>query len=57
MNDICVYSIWDYEKKNSHDYYCQIMTHEICDVEIRAYKIDLAFLKYSLIIQAKFYVY
>ncbi len=22
----------NYEKQISHDYYCQIMTHEVCDV-------------------------
>jgi len=32
MNDICVYSIQTYEKQILGDYYCQIMTHEICDV-------------------------
>jgi hypothetical protein len=32
MNDIHVYSIWTYEKKISHDYYCQIMTHEVYNV-------------------------
>ncbi len=33
MNDIHVYFIWTYEKKFSHDYYCQIVTHEVCDDE------------------------
>jgi hypothetical protein len=32
MNDIYVYSIQTYEKKILHDYYCQIVTHEIYDV-------------------------
>jgi hypothetical protein len=31
MNDICVYFIQTYEKQISHDYYCQIMTHEVYD--------------------------
>jgi hypothetical protein len=31
MNDIHVYSIQTYENQISHDYYCQIATHEICD--------------------------
>jgi hypothetical protein len=31
MNDICVYSIWTYDKQILHDYYCQIVIHEICD--------------------------
>jgi hypothetical protein len=31
MNDICDYSIWTYEKLISHNYYCQIVTHEVCD--------------------------
>jgi hypothetical protein len=31
MNDIHVYSIQTYEKHISHNYYCQIMTHEVCD--------------------------
>ncbi len=33
MNDIHVYFIQTYEKQISHNYYCQIMTHEICDDE------------------------
>jgi hypothetical protein len=57
MNDIRVYSIWTYEKQILHDYYCKIVTHEVCDVGTRTYKIDPSFLKYSLIIQAKFFVY
>jgi hypothetical protein len=36
MNDIHVYSILTYEKKNSHDYYCLIVTHEICDAKCRS---------------------
>ncbi len=32
MNDIRFYSIQTYEKIIYHDYYCQIMTHEVCDV-------------------------
>jgi hypothetical protein len=31
MNDSHVYSIRTYEKQISYDYYCQIMTHEVCD--------------------------
>jgi hypothetical protein len=31
MNDIHVYSIWTYEKQILHDYYCKIVTHEVCD--------------------------
>jgi hypothetical protein len=31
MNDIRVYFIQTYEKQISHDYYYQIMTHEVCD--------------------------
>jgi hypothetical protein len=34
MNDICVYFIRNYEKKISHDYYYQIVTHEICNVTL-----------------------
>jgi hypothetical protein len=34
MNDICVYSIWIYEKQISHNHYYKIMTHEICDVQL-----------------------
>ncbi len=34
LNDIRVYSIQTYEKKISHDYYCQIVTHEVCDVDL-----------------------
>jgi hypothetical protein len=30
MNDIYVYSLQSYEKQISHDYYCQIITHEVC---------------------------
>jgi hypothetical protein len=33
VNDIHVYFIQTYEKKISHDYYCQIVTHEVCDDE------------------------
>jgi hypothetical protein len=32
MNDIHIYSIRTYEKKISHDYYYQIMAHEVYDV-------------------------
>jgi hypothetical protein len=32
MNDIHVYSIQTYEKQILHDYYCQIVPHEVCDV-------------------------
>jgi hypothetical protein len=32
MNNICVYYIWTYEKQILHNYYCQIMTHEVCNV-------------------------
>jgi len=32
MNDICVYSIWTYEKNNLQCYYYQIVAHEVCDV-------------------------
>jgi hypothetical protein len=32
MNYIYAYSIQTYEKQILHDYYCQIVTHEICDV-------------------------
>jgi hypothetical protein len=28
---LCVYSMRTYEKKISNDYYCQIVTHEVCD--------------------------
>jgi hypothetical protein len=31
MNDIHAYSIRTYEKQISHDYYGQIVAHEICD--------------------------
>jgi hypothetical protein len=31
MNDISVYSIQTYEKQISHNYYYQIVTHEVCD--------------------------
>jgi hypothetical protein len=31
MNDIHVYSIQTYEKQISHDYYSQIVIHEVCD--------------------------
>jgi hypothetical protein len=31
MNDICVYSIWTYEKHILHDNYYQIVAYEICD--------------------------
>jgi hypothetical protein len=32
MNDIRDYSIQTYEKLILHNYYCQIVTHEVCDV-------------------------
>ncbi len=32
MSNIHVYSIQTYEKKNLHNYYCQILTHEVCDI-------------------------
>jgi hypothetical protein len=32
MHDICVYSIQTYEKWISQNNYCQIVTHEVCDV-------------------------
>jgi hypothetical protein len=31
MNDICVYSIQTYEKQILHNYYCQIVIHEVSD--------------------------
>jgi hypothetical protein len=31
MNDVCVYSIQTYEKQILHDYYYQIVAHEVCD--------------------------
>jgi hypothetical protein len=31
MNDIYVYSIQTYGNKTSHDDYCQIVPHEVCD--------------------------
>jgi hypothetical protein len=31
MNDIHVYFIQIYEKQISHDCYCQIVTHEVCN--------------------------
>ncbi len=34
MNDIYVYSKRTYEKYISHDYYCQIMAHEVCDLKL-----------------------
>jgi hypothetical protein len=34
MNDIHVYSIQTYEK-NSHNYYYQIVTHEVCDAKCK----------------------
>jgi hypothetical protein len=34
MNDIRVYFIQTCEKQILHDYYCQIMTYEICDVNV-----------------------
>jgi len=32
MNDIRVYFVSTYEKWISHKNYCQIVTHEVCDV-------------------------
>jgi hypothetical protein len=32
MNDIRDYSIQTHEKLILHNYYCQIVTHEVCDV-------------------------
>jgi len=34
MNDIRVCSIWIHEKQNLHDYYCQIVAHEVRDVNV-----------------------
>jgi hypothetical protein len=42
MNDIYVYFIQTYEKQISHDYYYQIMIHEVCDVKCRS-TIDVIF--------------
>jgi len=39
MNDIYVYYIQTYEKQILHDYYCQIMTHEVYDVDLGKPKI------------------
>jgi len=39
MNDIYVYYIQTYEKQILHDYYCQIMTHEVYDVDLGKLKI------------------
>jgi hypothetical protein len=48
MNDIHVYSIQTYEMKILHDYYCQIVTHEICDEETIFFPIFL-FVESSLV--------
>jgi hypothetical protein len=32
---LCVYSIRTYEKKILDDYYCQIVTHEVCDEKVK----------------------
>ncbi len=37
MNDIHVYFIRTYEKHISHNYYCQTMAHEVCDVSSIAF--------------------
>ncbi len=34
MNDICVYSTQTYEKQILHDYYCHIVVHGVCDVNL-----------------------
>jgi hypothetical protein len=36
MNDICVYLIRTYEEQISHNYYYQIMIHEVCDEKEKA---------------------
>jgi hypothetical protein len=41
MNYIRAYSIKTYENKISHDYYCQIVTHEICDVDELSFLLDV----------------
>jgi len=35
MNDIHIYFIQTYEKQILHNYYCQIVTHEIGDVKCK----------------------
>ncbi len=37
MNDIHVYSIQTYENQILHNYYCQIMAHEVCDASFVAF--------------------
>jgi len=44
MNDICIYSIRTYEKQILHNYYCQIVTHKICD-EIKSHFSYLDFVR------------
>jgi hypothetical protein len=34
MNDIHVCSIWTHEKQILHDYHCQIVAHEVCDIDV-----------------------
>jgi len=41
MNYIRAYSIRIYEKEISHNYYCQIVTHEICDVDKLFFLLDV----------------
>ncbi len=45
MNDNRVYYMQSYEKIKSHDYYCQIMIHEICDdginINLTLHKIEI----------------
>jgi hypothetical protein len=40
INDIRVYSKWTYEKLISHEYYCQIVTHEVCVEKLVTLKVD-----------------
>jgi hypothetical protein len=48
MSDICVYSIRTYEKQILHNYYCQIVTHEVCDVLLSHYFQNVNLSNYGL---------
>jgi hypothetical protein len=49
MNDIYLYFIQTYEKQILHDYYCHIVVHGICDVNL-----NLIFCQFFLLLTTNF---
>jgi hypothetical protein len=51
MNDIHVYSVQTYEKQISHDYYCQIVTYEVCNICFSFFQVRLMYINNMCVIK------